>query len=378
MAVHCSHCPNPRTNFYKRMTNVDKYWCRRCQKFTIVPIHESPVPARVLDRHRIRVQDDRGCNGEPLNGKVGFMCFEHQHKADKFLHALNSDSGYVRLDCHRRYAGVKFVLTDTDVMGRRFKLEHMLKSRVGRFFVYPHAARPDLVNDIYREWAFTTAHFVTTEGHAEIMRLFGYSRPMIPVGWTLCPLRKFKPRKEPVNILFAPIHPRCSEVDQEVNRATFQRLEKLAKAGDIKLTVRFIKSLPDSGLERVEHPNIEYTVGYMDQGYKQIDNADVVIAHQTFLYLAVARGTPAIGMANNMPTHIQLRGKKPVWARNWDKYIGLLRYPYDILDCGNNGEVVSLLQKVVACDEEIAGWRKRMIGSPFDKRRFVEKLERFL
>ena len=379
--MNCSHCGAVRMRFVRRMTNVDKYICRKCKKITIVPIRDSNVPERLLTRQRThsrRVVDDVGCNGQSMNNRIGYMVFDHQGKADKILDALNHSGRFVKLDCHRRYKGLKFVLTDTDIMGRRFKLEHMRKSGIGRFFVYPHAARPDIVNDIFREWSFVTAHFVSTEGQAEIMRLFGYSRPLVPIGWLFCPQKTFKPRQDPINVLFAPIHPRCSKIDQDVNKAAFKRLEKLAKVGDIKLTVRFVRSLADSGLQKVEHPNIQYTVGYMNQGYDQIDNADVVVAHQTFLYIAVARGVPSLGMAEEMPTHIQIKGKSPIFAKSWGNYVHLLRYPYDILEAENNNQVVGLLQKVIQPDPSVDEWRDRMIGQTFRRDRFLRKLERFL
>lgn len=348
------------------MTNVDKYYCRACGKFSFIKKQDST-------RHSSKIREDVGCDGRSMNGKKGYMVFNHQGKVNKILEAI--DTEYIGLDCHSNFRGVYFVLTDTDVLARRDKLEQMRKRGVGRFFVYPHSARPDLVNDIYTEWPFVTAHFVVSKGHVEIMEAFGYSRPLVPIGWTLCPIRKFKPRPEPKNILFAPIHPRCSEIDQQVNQSTFNRLEKLAKAGHINLTVRFINDLSRSGLKRIEHPNIHYTAGHMNQMYEQIDNADVVVAHQTFLYLAVARGVPSVSMATDMPTHVQLRNKPVLWARNWKLYEHLVAYPHDILQ---TPDVLSLLERVVQCDEDIVNWRKRMIGSPFVKSAFLKKLKRFL
>jgi len=303
------------------------------------------------------------------------MCFNHQNKAGRFLDALNHGGDYVELNCSRLYGSVRFVLTDTDILGRRHKLEQMRKRGVGRFFVYPHAARPDLVNDVYTEWAHVSAHFVVSPGHAEVMERFGYSRPLVPVGWSLCPIRKFQPRPAPRNVLFAPIHPRCSPVDQDVNRETFKRLEKLARSDDIELTVRYIKSLPDSGLEKVEHPNITYSVGYMNQGYDQIDNADVVVGHQTIAWIAVARGVPTVMMAEDMPTHIQLRNRPVQWVKNWKKYEDLLCYPLDILA---TSDPLGMMQRAVSSDDCISDWRRRMIGSPFRRDRFLNRLKQYL
>lgn len=371
----CQHCGNATTVFVRRQVNTDKFFCRRCRKTTVVPIGREPIPERIAGSYAWMRAD---CDEKPLNGKTGFMCFNHQNKAAKFLDALNHGGKYQLMDCATRYRGVKFVLTDTDILGRRNKLESIRQKGVGRFFIYPHAARPDLVNDVYPEWVWTTAHFVVTETHAEVMRKFGYSRPLVPVGWSLCPQKTFRARLQPYRVLFAPIHPRCSEIDQKVNREVFKRLEKLAKAGDIHLTIRFIRSLPESGLERVEHPNIEYTPGAMNQGYDQIDNADVVIAHQTFMYLSVARGVPTIAIATDMPTHIQMRRHAVEWAKNWRSYIHLMRFPYDILDCPDRNATLNMLNAVIRENELVADWRRRLIGSPFRKDRFIRKLEEFL
>ena len=351
------------------MTNVDKYYCPHCKKVSYVSISNSPAS--------IQGRNKKANDQQHLNGKIGFMCFNHQHKAERYLDALNHGGDYLELDFDGTYKAklVRFVLTDTDILGRRNKLESMRRSGIGRFFIYPHAARPNLVNDIIREWAHVSAHFVVSQGHADVMRQFGYSRPLVPVGWSLCPIRKFEPRPYPRKVLFAPIHPRCSPVDQDVNRETFKRLERLARAGDIELTVRFIRSLPDSGLEKVEHPNIRYTVGTMNQGYGQIDGADVVVGHQTIAWLAVARGMRTVMMAEDMPTHIQLRNRPVQWVKNWKKYEDLLCYPLDILA---TPDTLGLLQRAVASDDDIADWRRRMIGSPFRRDRFLKKLEELL
>jgi len=175
------------------MTNTVKYFCSQCKKFTIIAKENAIIPSNRSH------QESVGCDGLSMNGKRGYMAFNHQGKANRFIETLNS-GGFKQLDCFRRYKGVSFVLTDTDIGGRRYKLEHMRNSRVPRFFVYPHAARPDLVNDIFKEWAHTTAHFVSAQGHVEVMEAFGYSRPIEVVGWSLCPIKPFTPRKEPRNV----------------------------------------------------------------------------------------------------------------------------------------------------------------------------------
>lgn len=359
--MKCKHCGSSNVRFLRAMTNVDKYWCRHCKKTTFVSHENSPDhPSKPL--------------GPIPPGAIPFMAFNHQGKADRFLDALNHGGKYFLWDTNQ-YRLLKFILTDTDILGRRYKLDTMRQRGVGRFFVYPHAARPDLVNDIYKEWAHVTAHFVTSQGHVEVMEAFGYSRPLVPVGWTLCPIRDFQPKKDPRKVLFAPIHPRCSKVDQDVNRETFRRLERLARKDDIELEVRFIRSLSQSGLERIEHPNITYSAGVMNGDYRFLDEPDVVVGHQTVAWKAVARGTPTVMMAEDMPTHVQMRDKPVVWARNWKHYEHLLAYPLDILA---TRDTLGVLRRAVKSDCEIADWRRRMIGGPFRRDRFLAKLESFL
>jgi len=374
--IVCIHCGYGRVRFVRHMTNTDKFTCPKCGKNTIVGRDNSPIIRRRHHPRRIPGQN-LDCEGNLMtDGKIRFTAFNHQHKADKFLEALK-ENNYKQLDCTNGFGGIRFVLTDTDILGRRVRLEKIRAHGVQHFFVYPHAARPDLVNDIYKEWAFTTAHFVSAPGHVDVMRRFGYSRPLEVVGWSLCPIKKFSPRPEPRKVLFAPIHPRCSVDDQRVNRAAFQKLEKLARADKIELTVRFINSLPGSGLNRIEHPNIIYTNGAMNQSYTQIDEADIVVAHQSFLYLAVARGVPSISMATDLPTHVQMRRKPVVWARNWKKYEHLIAFPYDILQVKDR-DLFDVMGEIVQCDEKVLDWKRRMIGSPFNKKRFVQKLEKYL
>jgi hypothetical protein len=354
------------------MTNVDKYICRDCRKTTFVAKeHSTGRPPR---RRPPRKQF---LPSSVPSDKIAFACFNHQGKADKFIQALNHGGKYHLIDGFN-YPRTHFVLTDTDMGGRQHKLEKMRKVGTKAFFVYPHAARPDLVNDIFKEWAWTSAHFVSAQGHIEVMRAFGYSRPLEVVGWSLCPIRNFKPKDEPREVLFAPIHPRCSGVDQDVNRGTFERLARLAYDDDIKLTVRFVKDLGESGLDKIDHPNISYTVGFMNNMYDQIDGADMVVAHQTFLYLAVARGTPAVAMATDMPTHVQHRRGPVLWARSWKKYEHLVAFPYDIMQCENKEQTLSLLRRAVRDDEEVTDWKRRMIGSPFRRDRFLAKIEKYL
>ena len=118
-----------------------------------------------------------------------------------------------------------------------------------------------------------------------------------------------------------------------------------------------------------------YIEGQPNQSHAEIDAADVVVGHQTFAYIAVARGVPTVMMAEwEAPTY----GNTPdtlIRARDWDSYRHLMMYPLDILA---EEDTPALLERVIRSDCEIAEWRARMIGQPFDGDCFVELLEKYL
>jgi|GEM_PF-1672555 len=377
MAMNCRHCNSDRIIFVKRMRNVDKYNCRKCNRNTFFPIPKNERnPPRTGSGYNRRRYAHIPVHIAPPNS---FVCFNHQDKGNAYVRALQG-VGYNKLENRDFQKGLEIVLTDSDIMGRKAALNKMRNLGAKTTFLIPHTARPNLVNDIEDGWEHTTAQFVVSRGHKEIMESYGFDKPIHPVGWTLCQIRKFKPRKEPRNVLFAPIHPRCSKVDQDVNAETFKRLEKLARSDDIILTVRYIKNLWDSGLKQVNHPNIRYVPGYMGQEdatqLQQLNEADVSVGHQTFAWKSVSYGIPTVMMAErSLPTHIQKRGGSVQYARNWNKYVDLLAYPLDILE---TDDTLGLLRRAVSSDEEIKDWRRRMIGYPFRAKRFIEIVKSYL
>jgi len=373
--MKCQHCNSFRLQFIRHLANVEKYQCRDCHRNSFFPLEKSVTRAAGAESRRRYRPNGFRASPAPLNS---YVIFNHQEKGNAFLKAL--EGKYNCLPDGDFYTGLDFLMTDSDIMGRQARLDKFRELGTRAFFLIPHTARPNLVNDIEPGWPHTTAQFVVSEGHAEVIRAYGYDKPLHPVGWTLTPIRKFRPRKEPRNVLFAPIHPRCSKIDQDVNRETFQRLLKLAKSDDIILTVRFIKNLHDSGLETVQHPNVIYTAGWMSNGdgsqMEQMVKADLVIGHQTFPWKAVALGIPTLMMGEYcLPTHIEPRKGGVRFAKHWKDYVSLVAFPLDILE---TNDVLGLMRRAVACDNEIKDWKRRMIGWPFRKDRFIKAIENYL
>lgn len=301
-----------------------------------------------------------------------FAFLDHHGKGAAYLRELTLHHRRVEVSGSEAPA-VDFVFTDSDIRRRRPQLEALRERGARWFFVYPHTAPPNLVNDIDPAWEHTSAHFVTTRAQREIMLRYGYPRPLHAVGWSLCEQREFQKRAQLQNILFAPIHHRSAEIDQLANREAFARLAQLAQAGQIDLTVRHYMGLETTGIEPVKHANIHYVKCGLEPETQALDAADVVVGHQTFLYLAVARGVPAVAFGTWIPTHI-VPGNEVLYARNWHTYAGDLAYPLDIV----MGDPLDLLWTAVEGDARVTDWRRRMIGEPFDRDAFQKALEGYL
>lgn len=357
----CKHCKYPRLRLLMVMKNVERHICPRCHKINLI--------SKEIEKVSVCPPD-----------KTCFMVYNHQGKANAYAKAL-SERNYFQKPSSTHTAnliGVKFVLTDSDILHRVRNLEKArVKAGVERFFVYGHAARPNLFNDIYPAYPHTTAQFVAAEGHVEIKRRFGYPKPLHVVGWHLCPILPFVPRENPRNILFAPIHPRNADIDKKVNRAAFERLAKLAIEDAIHLTVRYITDLGLSGLDYVQHKNIEYIQGDLYNGPSSDEmtlRADLVVGHQTFAWKAAAMGVPTLMMGEQEnPTHIMTNPIR--FVNSWDKYKDLLCFPLDIL-CED--DTMALIKRAANSDEEIRLWKSRMIGKPFDPQLFVSTIESYL
>ena len=303
-----------------------------------------------------------------------FYYYDHQTKGKPYHDALIRHGWSMT----RNEAEANMVLVDSEIT-RHEQFERFGKRGVP-IFIYPHAARPDLLPDFEGSVAspYVTAHFVAARGHVEIMEAYGYPNPMPVVGWHLCPIQRFKARANVRRALFAPIHSSrngaMSKIDREINVETFKILYELVKMDVIDLTVRYLYNLQFTGL--VERDRVIYVKGNPDHSTMQIDAAQVVVSHQTFAHLAVARGIPTVMMGESIiPRYTQSNGRY-MTAKSWDKYSHLLMFPLDILNTDNPYE---LLQEAGRSDAKIADWRSRLIGSEqFDPDTFISHVMEYV
>src|SRR3990172_3368820 len=212
-------------------------------------------------------------------------------------------------------------------------------------FLYPHGAAPILSWDgIWEPYEAVTANLVMAPGQAEVMRRYGYSKPIYVIGWYYCEQRPFqtlrtKQSEQGMNILFGPIHPMKGgswsyPEDEAINQQTFERLLKIRGA---KITVRYIGDLAANGLW--EAPGVSYTQVKPTNDTADIDQADLVISNGTLAYLAIARGKPAI-MLNQLSGGRGLGKDKVTQVSNLYKYADYMRYPFDVEDAADLRKII--------------------------------------
>lgn len=287
----------------------------------------------------------------------------HQNKELAFADTLSKEYEHVK-DMHD--ADICFYDHDAIIGSDRFKHVQDIFPAKRLYFVYPHAGRPSILGDLYPTSELTAAQFVSAQGHVDIMRAFGYEKPLVVTGWHLSPINNFRPFVGNVpRILFAPIHPRMSNVDKKLNASVHGILVRLAAKKEIILTVRYVRSLELSGIKPSQ--GVNYCEGSHDSSYSQILQNDLVISHQTYAYMSVALGVPTLMMGEDVvPHNFRTVGHKDemVYVRSWPRYKDMMAYPLDILA---TSDPIGLIQDALASDDKILDWKRRMIGEPFDE-----------
>lgn len=307
-----------------------------------------------------------------------FFYHSHQGKEKGFVLALRA-AGYVPILAQNgdrsRLGRTRFMLLDLP-RGR-------YSSTPAKVFFYPHAARPMVQWDgILAPWPQTACSFEHAPGGAEVLRRCGYPHPVEVVGWSYCEQRPFRPVEKVKRVLFGPIHPNGNgylcPTDLEINRLAFQRVLAYCRASGAKLTVRYLRGIHQNGLEK-DIRGVAYNQAHPNLTVADIDAADLVVAHQTLAYLAVARGKPVLMMGEDRPPRSGNSNENIQTVRSWELYADLLMYPLDILaGDGSVGETAELVQEACRGNLQTQTWRANFIGKPFDAAGFVRKLESYL
>jgi len=250
-------------------------------------------------------------------------------------------------------------------------------------FVYPHTGRPVLQWDgMYDPHPYVKAIFTFAEGGKLIPEMYGFKKPIHPVGWTYCKILPFKPKKDlkkKPKVLFAPIHVNGNAYLSKRERATnAECYSRLLQLGDqIDLTVRHLHKLEWNGLWKVR--GVKIVKGKPDQSIKEILTSDVVITHQNMGYLAVASGIPTLFMSEYLVPMSASSDANLRYVKSWPVYKDKLMFPLDFMPEGSKGKgSMDRIVEAMDSDEKIKAWRKMFIGEPFDKNLFVRTIKKYL
>ena len=300
---------------------------------------------------------------------MNFYVASHQHKGKPFHTALRA-AGHKPL---ARKADVALFDRDwymhNDKQPRAIVTEHL--ARGAAIMIYPHSALPPWWYDgLIKIQPYVKCVFVIGEGAKEAMTVIAPEVRVKVVGWPWSAQKPFRAPSQLKRILFAPIHPaggRLRPEAFEANKAIFRDLKRVQSKTGCHVTIRYIDKLELQGLR--PYHRFEWVEGKPDGKYVEIDKADVVIGEGTFMYLAVARGKPTIGINQHLPVRANKMSDK-YSPHHWDCYGPRIAYPI------NYGEapLLDLIEK--AMSDEQSEWRERMIGETMNGQRFADAVEK--
>lgn len=296
-----------------------------------------------------------------------YFISQHQHKAIGIDNALRKEGW---LPKHR---WVDVALFDHDINKSNSEIARPIIQKYydqkSTIITYPHGATGAWWTDSkhYLSDKFTFANLVIAEGHKHVQEITQPRLKHYIIGWSYCPIKEFE-KHEIKKILFAPIHATLSdnklrEEALDINSRVYSSLLELPN--NYQITVRHLNPLGAIGL--YNSSRVKFVRGKPDGSYLDIDQSDLVIAEGTYMYLAVARGKPTIGMNQHIPIRSN-HSNKIAKAENWELYGDYMAYPIDFDD----GNLEDLIEK--ASIEEQSSWKKLFIGKEMDSKNLSDLL----
>lgn len=260
-------------------------------------------------------------------------------------------------------ADVLLIDADLDCNDYR-KWIHAYEDKGARIVLYPHGGQPMCVWDGIVEPYPVDACFVIAEGHKDVMETYGYPYPINVIGWSMCRQKPFQPSPETPRVLFAPLHPLGNGYLREDHKQANADAYRMLLDWGWPLTVRLAGTFEQNGLWKVD--DVSYEATWLDlsiDAFDVLDDHDLIVARDTFLSLAVARGKPALAFGQMPVTNDPASADVPlVVAAHWDLYGDMMRYPYDL----------STTDPSVAMTCEAIEWRNRFIGQQIDPASLIE------
>jgi len=293
---------------------------------------------------------------------VRFWVYDHIGKAQPYIKALQKAQ-------HQQVTELRhadLILLDYEHPARSEQLGYAEAHQIP-VILYPHGGNPlsfDSGQYGYEPDPHVRVQFVAGPGHITCFReQGGPERKFVISGFPWCEQRSFRPSREVSTVVFAPVHPSASgymgEVWREANRTAQKQIWELFP--NARVLVSVYATLEQNGLLPIA--GWEFHASLQAISTALIDQADLVVATETFACLAIARGTPTVMFSQRQ---LDWDGTE-FWGA---KIVGpLLRYPYDLSDID---------QVLEALEVEATAWRNRFIGPPFNPGLVVKTCERAL
>jgi hypothetical protein len=300
---------------------------------------------------------------------MNFYVFNHQHKGKPYFDALRSQG-------HKPVARIADVaLFDRDIYiatpNRTLNNVQVQIDRGSKIVIYPHSALPPWWYDGLVQFSdYIAGVVVIGEGQKATMQVIAPNSNVIVGGWPWCPQLPFQKPEKLKTILFGAIHPSGRKLRPEALRANqdiYHRLKRVARWTGCKVIIRHIHDLNLQGLR--PYPRFHFVRGQPDGSTQEIDEADVVIAEGTFMYGAVARGKPTIGINQHLPCRPNKDSNEHI-PHKWDQYGPDIAYPINF----GTKPLMDLIDDAMSGEQ--TEWRRRFIGNDLDAVKFCKEMEK--
>ncbi len=285
-----------------------------------------------------------------------FALRDHRGQGKPFMDAMHDA-------LHIRDPDPDVVLIDYDLPHPAYQ-DWVDRARDKTLVIYPHGASFFMGHDLAGDPIPTDLTLVLGEGQKALLEAYDYPNPVEAIGWPWGGRGHTRGPRTLRRVLFAPLHPLGSgylrEDLAELNREAY---ELLLDEG-VQLTVRHLGPLSQSGLKhRAGVRYIEGQPGTLDG----IEDADVVVASQTFAAKALVAGWPVVMFATEREWRLESEHNLDcTWAEDWESYALANAYPYTLAPS--------------ACQEasenpNVQAWKDRFIGPDWDPEAFTRLIE---
>ncbi len=288
-----------------------------------------------------------------------FSVRDHRHQSKPFRDAMLAAGHEVALN-------PEVVFIDYDLPHPAYE-DWVDRARDKTLVIYPHGASFVMGHDLAGDPIKTDLTLVLGEGQKALLKAYDYPNPVQAIGWPWGGRGHVRAPRRLRRVLFAPLHPLGSgylrEDLQQLNREAYEIL--LGEGVD--LIVRHLGPLYQSGLKH--RPGVRYIEG-QPGSMDGIEDADVVVASQTFAAKSLVAGWPVVMFATEREWRLESEHDLDcTWAEDWRGHAFDNAYPYALVPgtCRAAAEDPYPLA--------VQAWKDRFIGPDWDPEAFTRLIE---